>query len=416
MEEQKLQDKESLVKRINALKISLKSLNSSYEKLVKDLFQILTKKEIANRQEEMNNLNKKLNNVLNNETIMNEEIKVLSINLNSNFLNKIMDEKRKIRREYRESSKGIKIAFGIDGNPIKVEDKERYDSLVLLEKLLKEPIYDIEVIGDIATNKAKKEEVLGLLEKLNMVVKDENNKEVIMEEELVGNVKLVKELEEYLDSLAKKISDYEGMAGLPIKETKQVDDKKWVVLASDVEECNLIIEILKILKVSREDTIKVWDIASVKKDLVASFKKYVNGTKYFANMVPKIPENEIKIKEIKDRLGKLIKRAKDNNALGLVLANDKKEYDLLNKEYCYLVSAQASDNLVLYDGVKLEPKYVSGYEASQKELQIIRENDKIEQENANNELAQKRIQERVLEFSNIMPSKGLVRINKEQDV
>ncbi len=416
MAEQKLAQESTtdLIKRIEALRVSLKALGSSYEKLVKNLFQVLTKNNVVNRQTEMNNLNKELNNVLNNETIITEEIKTLSTSINMGLLKDIVDAQNKIIGDYRNANKGVNIAFGLDGNPIKSEDKSKYDSLYSLSKILREPIIDGEIIDAIAVvNKDKKDEVRDLLKKLDI------KKEEIKEDShtLSINEKLVIALYDYLDSLAKKISNYGGMSGLPIRETKEVEDKKWVVLASDISECNLIIEIIKIIKASDRDTVNVWDIADIKKDLISNFKKYANGTKYFAKMIPKISQNEAQINKIKDRLKELIKEAKNDISEELVLPENKREYDLLNKEYCYLMSAQGGDNLVPYSGVMLEPKYVINYQDAEKELQTLRDNAKIEQENANNELAQQRIQKRVLEFSNISPNNlGLVRTNKEQDV
>ncbi len=379
----------SSVKRLKALNTSLKAVGSSYEKTVKNLVQILTKDSIINNQEKMNNLNKELNSILNNEKALILEIKEITNNINSNIIKKIENSQNKIINEYRNVYKGMKITFGLDGRPIKKEREEIYNNLCLLKDMFSKPVNEICIINDIGIVDSKdKEKVLELINKTN-IFELENN----------INQKLIKELENYLDSLAKKISNYIGMSGLPIIESKEIEDKKWVVLITDERECNLIIDIMKILKKSNQDLVNVWNIAEVDKSLLKDFKRYANGTKYFAKYIPKLKENEAKINEIKKDLSTLFKRAKVKGKT--ILEEDKEEYQLLNKEYCYLVSAQVADDLVIYNGLKLEPKYLSNYKETEKELQLLRKNATIKQDAGE---IKKRIESRVQSFSDMMSS------------
>ena len=118
----------SSVKRLKALNTSLKAVGSSYEKTVKNLVQILTKDSIINNQEKMNNLNKELNSILNNEKALILEIKEITNNINSNIIKKIENSQNKIIDEYRNVYKGMKIVFGLDGRPIKKEREEIYNN------------------------------------------------------------------------------------------------------------------------------------------------------------------------------------------------------------------------------------------------------------------------------------------------
>lgn len=180
------------------------------------------------------------------------------------------------------------------------------------------------------------------------------------------NEKVIQDLYAYLDELADRVTNYKGVANLPIKSTNMIGDKAWVVKSSDWDEANRIIEMIALLQDQTDDLTSVWGIANVRGSDIAKFKRLANATRRFGDMVPNIPANETEINKVYEELKNLMRKADKVDkakldANGIVLATDRQLYDLLEEKYKYLVAAKASEDLVEIDGVFIDSKYVNKY-------------------------------------------------------
>lgn len=180
------------------------------------------------------------------------------------------------------------------------------------------------------------------------------------------NEALIKELYEYLDTIADNVQKQQGVSNLPIKSTKVVGDKAWVVLENDLEEANRIIDIIALLQKQEKNLINVWGMANISANDISKFKKLANATKYLGGRIPNTPANDKEMKKIHDALADLIRKAKETEnptlaANGLVLESDYETYKLLEEKYKYLEDAKTSDDLEYVDGVQIDSKYVSRY-------------------------------------------------------
>lgn len=180
------------------------------------------------------------------------------------------------------------------------------------------------------------------------------------------NEKVIQDLYAYLDELADRVTNYKGVANLPIKSTNMIGDKAWVVKSSDWDEANRIIEMIALLQDQTDDLTSVWGIANVRGSDIAKFKRLANATRRFGDMVPNIPANEEEINKVYEELKNLMRKADKVDkakldANGIVLATDRELYDLLEEKYKYLVAAKASEDLVEIDGVFIDSKYVNKY-------------------------------------------------------
>jgi len=180
------------------------------------------------------------------------------------------------------------------------------------------------------------------------------------------NEKLIQELYSYLDELASTVTNYTGVANLPIKSTNAVGDKVWVVTENNFDEANRIIEIINLLLSQDKDLEPVWGIANINRADMPKFKNLVNATRKLGGNVPSIPENDAEIEKIRQTIKELFKRARDTenavlNANGKVLDSDSELYKLLQDKYRYLEAAKASNNLVPIDGVLIDSNYSYKY-------------------------------------------------------
>ena len=468
------------IERFKALKSSLNTILSNFASINRDLTKSLNITDLKLRQDTLNNLNAEQNRLLENQKILQNQIIEIKNNVNAEVKKVIAELMKNILINYRTTTRGTKIAFGLDGKSILENDKEEYDSLYVLlqilnnvkdddiicvqdmlfinphqletvEKLLtKIPVFknlepipkkeepqvkpndeliakivvhlkSLEAKGikkgyKVAPNNAhvmpddlaEYNNLLAILKILNKANNSPLNLVNVwdmayVESTDVANLKtllntttlfkgidpnhplqeqnqqLIAELEAYLDSLAKKISTYNGLSNLPIMQTKTIGDKAWVVLESDIEECNRIIDIISLLKSQTGNLINVWGIANLNASDIAKFKKLVNATIYFENKTPKIAVNETKINAIKNDLAALMKKAKENPGPmaqnGYVLIEDEEAYNILNAMYNYLAASNSSENLIDYHDIKIAPEYLAKYQKLEEELANIKKRE-----------------------------------------
>lgn len=323
--------------------------------------------------------------VLNNAMFVTEDQRAVlnnSILPNIKFFTYVREDGKYIKAnnefiaELREAMERLKLRKGNfltnngkdanNGLYLTKEAQEEYNRYLEILKVLHKANDDTtdlkEVWGKIYVSREDENKILRLLndskylKMLNPDIKkrDENNK-------------LIEELYAYLDELANKVTSYTGVANLPIKSTKTVGDKAWVVADNDWEEACRIIDIIKLLQAQTDNLTPVWGIANVSKEYVSRFKSLANATKKFSNKIPNIPENDAEIENIRSDVKELFKKVRDaeNPILaddGKVLASDAELYKLLQEKYSYLEAAKASDNLVPTNGVLIDNNHVKKYE------------------------------------------------------
>ena len=277
------------VAKLKALKGSIRSIDKSYNILVKDLKRALMLGNTLEQKETLGKINKEIDSLLENKNMLDEEIKNLANIINTKVIDYIKEEMARILQDYRTTTYGTKIAFGLDGKSILAKDKEEYDSLFNLKKLLEEVNKDNVVIVDdfLCINPENEEYVRNLLNNSNVFkrLKREKEQEISDTQVTFENPNeelndLVTELEAYLDKIAQKISNYRGKSNPEIIVTNKIGDKCWAVLKEDIDEANRIIEIIKILQEPSNNMENVWNIASVSKENIAKFKELVNATHY----------------------------------------------------------------------------------------------------------------------------------------
>ncbi len=258
-----------------------------------------------------------------------------------------------------------------DGYQINQDDEPEYNRLLELRKIVehgerKEFPVIVNVWNKAYVNRADRIKFEALMRASKTFKKAEPNAE------------LIAKIEKQIDSLAAKITNHKGLYNLKIRQTdtleesedKKQDAKVWVVLEEDLAECNRLIKIIEILRKQHGEYLhKTWGGAYVDKSKLADFKKFANGTEFFADYIPKLVENDNEITKIKDRLAELIKRAKDNPnepmaSNGLVLQEDEEEYNLLNRQYTLLESAKAAAETETVNGVKVPKGKGNEYQAA----------------------------------------------------
>ena len=267
------------------------------------------------------------------------------------------------------------------------------ESLKLLDEMGKT---DEKKVWEVLEEKQKLEELLDIIGKANVIgdsleevwnsfyVSNEDKSKVISllndskilrrlnpelahdEKKKRENAELISKLYDYLDELAKEVTNYKGVTNLPYRTTNTIGDRAWVVIDRDWKEANRVIELIEFLQQQKEDLISVWGIANVKDIEIDKFKKMANSILYFNDKIPDVTQNVTEIDNVRKQLKGLIKKARETkNAKlatnGLVLDSDFELYTLLKEKYNYLIGARASSNLVPVDGVLIDSNYADKY-------------------------------------------------------
>ena len=281
----------------------------------------------------------------------------ISFEKNSEFIEKI-NESLKLLDEMGKT--GEKKAWKV------LEEKQK------LEELL-DIIGKANVIGDgleevwnsFYVSNEDKSKVISLLND-SKILRRLNPELAHDEKKKTENAELISKLYDYLDELAKEVSNYKGVTNLPYRTTNTIGDRAWVVIDRDWKEANRVIELIEFLQQQKEDLISVWGIANVKDIEIDKFKKMANSILYFNDKIPDVTQNVTEIDNVRKQLKGLIKKARETkNAKlatnGLVLDSDFELYTLLKEKYNYLIAARASSNLVPVDGVLIDSNYADKY-------------------------------------------------------
>lgn len=275
---------------------------------------------------------------------------------------KILEERGRARGGAKKTQNGIQLL-----SEYRIEYDKLLDILKVLNKANASDLSLLNVWDSVYVLSEDKDKIIDLLSNSKILKNLNPDNDKIKE-----NEKLIEELYAYLDEMANKVTNYTGVANLPIKSTSAVGDKAWAVIESDFEEANRIVEIIKLLQNQNINLIPVWGIANVSSNDISKFKRLANATKRFGDKAPNISENLSEMDKVRNQLRDLIIKAKgaDKSILatnGLVLAADYELYKLLEEKFKYLDAAKASDNLVNIDGVLVDGKFVSKYhEANEK--------------------------------------------------
>ncbi len=300
---------------------------------------------------------------------------------NEDIMNTITTRLREIETK-RQSKRSKKVPNGMF---VSAENIQEYENLLAILRILnkanntiyKNALTDVWGMAQVAY-----EDVYAfktLLNNTNLFKENTPENKVMAE-----NQAKIEELTKYLDSIADKITNYKGTSNLPIRQTKQIGDRSWIVPEEDLTECNIIIEIMELLSKKNNNMVNVWNMGSVPVEDVVKFKNLANATNYYRKLVPSITVNEVKIEEIKNRLKALISKAQQNTGVmaknGNVLASDAEEYNLLMAMYNYLEASKTSDNLVDYAGVKIGKEYLDKYKAIVDRLEIVRNEPQVTQD------------------------------------
>ena len=222
---------------------------------------------------------------------------------NEELIAKINVELLRIRKN-REKQKQ-KSTLALDNNRVLVKDLEEYNNLLKIREILNRP----------TNSKKDNQELEELMKKTNFfdkkTVPDDN-----LEKYNKENDQEITKLMAYLDELANKISNYPGYTNLPIKETKKIDDKVWVVPNDDLNEANNIIDVITILRDISSNMIKLNNIYYIKPENKERMENLLNNTQYF-NKEPKKKKdpknNDDKIKEYKNNILLINKAVKNKN-------------------------------------------------------------------------------------------------------
>lgn len=172
-----------------------------------------------------------------------------------------------------ENDKGINICTTRTGKTIRAKYKGEYELLISLTEILdratiKADMLFKDLIFINQNDQMKMQEIINAYKKMNGEYEHTN-------EILIGN------LEDYLLELEKKYIDprYE-------KEPKEKTSRDTMVLKSDVEEYNYIVEIIRILRDKDIGMIDVLGIASIKEENIELFKNLISKTHYFSSLIP----------------------------------------------------------------------------------------------------------------------------------
>lgn len=452
------------IERLNALNKSL-TMNLEDRKKYHHSLEELSKRDVTNPKtwEEITNLQNSIKTLADNELIIKNAMAEIKDKVNDAVKKSVEEEMTYIRNHYLNSKVGTKIEFGLDGMSILAEDKENYDNLYILIKIIenvnekdpivvvdntlcvnphqvdavkellpkikflkfvKEPIKEEKIEIELENTPKKTNEDLIIkiskeLDRLREKIKNENlpsdkeeydnliqianylnkanqtefaltpvwdiayvngmdreiftnllkNTEFFKDynpdlEKLKENEALIEKLRAYLTALEDKVRQYQGLNNIPLVQTSGA-----IILPEDKEEYENVLEIINILKNSKENLIHISDGGNVNSKDYPKYKDLMNYTKYFTPdlMAKKIEEqNGPIIKEVEQELTDLIKKAKATPNAVLaegkeILASDLEKYNLLSRKYAILKNANPNSNLVEVNGALINGDQIEEY-------------------------------------------------------
>ena len=346
------------IDRFNALQNSLNTNRQDQDRYRK-LLEELSKKDITDTRiwQEITNLQNTLSTLRENENILKNAMIEIKNKVNSEVKKVVEEEMATLRNAYLNAKRGTATGFGLDGASILAKDKDAYDNLYILLKIIenvneKDPIICIN--NTLCVNPHQEDAVKELLPKIDLLHMASKNKVEVNNEK--PNDKLIKDISKELDRL-KELMAKENKPTLEVEYNKLIQVLNYLNKANDQEFA----------------LTPIWDIAYVNGPDREAFINLIKTTSYFHGYDPDVKlmeENEKLIKELKDYLTSLedkvrnyqgttnIPLTKVNDAI--ILPEDKEEYENILAIISILESSK--DNLYkISEGGNVSYQYLAKY-------------------------------------------------------
>ena len=318
------------IERFNKLQNSLNTNRSDQDRYRK-LLEELSKKDITDTRvwQEITNLQNTLATLRENEIILKNAMIDVKNKVNGEVKKVIEAEMATIRNAYLNAKRGTNTSFGLDNASILANDKETYDNLYILLKIIenvneKDPIICIN--NTLCVNPHQEDAVKELLPKIDLLhIETKNKKEEKIEK---PNDKLIKDISKELDCLKELIA--KAKANKKGKATLEKEQEK-------------LIRVLNYLNKANEQEFAltpIWDIAYVNGPDREAFINLIKTTSYFHGYDPDVKlmeENEKLIKDLKDYLTSLEDKVRNYQGINnipltkvndaIIMPEDKEEYE-----------------------------------------------------------------------------------------
>lgn len=338
------------IERFNKLQNSLNTNRSDQDRYRK-LLEELSKKDITDTRvwQEITNLQNTLATLRENEIILKNAMIDVKNKVNGEVKKVIEAEMATIRNAYLNAKRGTNTSFGLDNASILANDKETYDNLYILLKIIenvneKDPIICIN--NTLCVNPHQEDAVKELLPKIDLLhIEMKSKKEEKIEK---PNDKLIKDISKELERLKELIA--KAKANKKGKATLEKEQEK-------------LIRVLNYLNKANEQEFAltpIWDIAYVNGPDREAFINLIKTTSYFHGYDPDVKlmeENEKLIKDLKDYLTSLEDKVRNYQGINnipltkvndaIIMPEDKEEYENIlaiiniltsSKDYLYKVS------------------------------------------------------------------------------
>ena len=318
------------IERFNKLQNSLNTNRSDQDRYRK-LLEELSKKDITDTRvwQEITNLQNTLATLRENEIILKNAMIDVKNKVNGEVKKVIEAEMATIRNAYLNAKRGTNTSFGLDNASILANDKETYDNLYILLKIIenvneKDPIICIN--NTLCVNPHQEDAVKELLPKIDLLhIEMKSKKEEKIEK---PNDKLIKDISKELDRLKELIA--KAKANKKEKATLEKEQEK-------------LIRVLNYLNKANEQEFAltpIWDIAYVNGPDREAFINLIKTTSYFHGYDPDVKlmeENEKLIKDLKDYLTSLEDKVRNYQGINnipltkvndaIIMPEDKEEYE-----------------------------------------------------------------------------------------
>ena len=318
------------IERFNKLQNSLNTNRSDQDRYRK-LLEELSKKDITDTRvwQEITNLQNTLATLRENEIILKNAMIDVKNKVNGEVKKVIEAEMATIRNAYLNAKRGTNTSFGLDNASILANDKETYDNLYILLKIIenvneKDPIICIN--NTLCVNPHQEDAVKELLPKIDLLhIEMKSKKEEKIEK---PNDKLIKDISKELERLKELIA--KAKANKKEKATLEKEQEK-------------LIRVLNYLNKANEQEFAltpIWDIAYVNGPDREAFINLIKTTSYFHGYDPDVKlmeENEKLIKDLKDYLTSLEDKVRNYQGINnipltkvndaIIMPEDKEEYE-----------------------------------------------------------------------------------------
>ena len=318
------------IERFNKLQNSLNTNRSDQDRYRK-LLEELSKKDITDTRvwQEITNLQNTLATLRENEIILKNAMIDVKNKVNGEVKKVIEAEMATIRNAYLNAKRGTNTSFGLDNASILANDKETYDNLYILLKIIenvneKDPIICIN--NTLCVNPHQEDAVKELLPKIDLLhIEMKSKKEEKIEK---PNDKLIKDISKELERLKELIA--KAKANKKEKATLEKEQEKLIRVLNYLNKAN-----------DQEFALTpIWDIAYVNGPDREAFINLIKTTSYFHGYDPDVKlmeENEKLIKDLKDYLTSLEDKVRNYQGINnipltkvndaIIMPEDKEEYE-----------------------------------------------------------------------------------------